>query len=60
MRKRRMGESAVVWGRSGDTTPCRMTAVALHGVVSPEVGDERTVRTEVQRVMDLQRGPAIF
>jgi len=24
---------------SGDTTPCRMTGVTLHGVVSPEEGD---------------------
>jgi len=48
--KRRSGQldGVEIWGykpvksHSGDTTPCRMTGVTLHGVVSP---DETTVRT---------------
>ena len=44
--------------QSRDTTPCKVTPVILHGVVSPAPGTRRPVRlSSLLRFMTLDTGP---
>ena len=48
-------DSVFIWGYIGNTAPCRMTGVILHGIISPEL---QRVRHRESLITSARKGVA--